>query len=203
MSLTRLDTWDFTDKGAKSWTAAIWIVLALALCGVIAMWVWLSQPTPTPPATAGTQQAVPLPPAVTTPPSIEIPNTGTPDRPTIRAIPKTPEVRKRTKLPPALFDGPDTFIMATGALDAERRTYTLSSVLDRRTGETQVHAVADPLPWLARGREYEIAIGYTMRHGVEVKARADLVQIKSLYSYAEARANQDEADIAAYIGYRF
>ncbi len=179
--------------------ALVSLLASVLITGQFLGW-WETKPTP---VTPGTQQAAPLPPAVTTPPSIEIPDTGTPAKPPIRAIPKTPEVKKRTKLPPAMLDGADTFLLATGKLAAEKRDYTLSSVLDRRTGETQVYAVADPLPWLARGREYEIALGYSLKHGPVIKARADLVQIKSLYAYAEARANQDEADIAAYIGYRF
>lgn len=163
---------------------------------------WADKPAPQA-VTPGTHQAAPLPPAVTTPPSIEIPDTKTPTRPAMRAIPKTPEVRKRTKLPPAMLDGDDTFLLATGHLAAEKRDYTITSTLDRRTGETQVHAVADPLPWLARASEYEIAVGYTIKHGIEAKARADMIRSKSLYGYAEARANQDEADIGIYIGARF
>lgn len=161
----------------RRWTAKTWTVLALAACGALALLAWLLWPEPTPSVTPPTGQAVTLPPAVTEPPSIEIPGTAQPAtptataRPALIAVPKTPKVRDKLKLPPALFDGPETYIMATGTLAAEERGYTLSSVLDRRTGVTTVHAVAEPEPWLAL--ESHGAVG--VAHGIAAEGQATAV----------------------------
>jgi len=150
------------------WTATTRIAYALAGFGVAALLAWAWWPEPTPSVTPGTTTASALPPAVT-PPSIEVPETRTPTRPGMRAVPKTPEVRKRTKLPPAMLDGAETYIMATGALAAEERDYTLSSVLDRRTGETQVYAVADPLPLFTLATDHGAAgVYYGIKDGASV-----------------------------------
>lgn len=143
--------------------------IVLALAGVLALSVWLMWPAPTPSVTPGTSVAQPLPPAVSAAPSIEIPETKTPTRPPIRAIPKTPAVRAKVKLPPAIFDQADTYLMATGALAAEERTYTLSSILDRRTGETTVHAVAEPLPLFSLSTDHGAAgVYYGIKAGEPV-----------------------------------
>lgn len=161
----------------RRWTAKTWTVLALVACGALALLAWWLWPEPAPSVPPPTGQAVTLPPAVSEPPSIEIPATAqpatptTPARPALIAVPKTSEVRDKLKLPPALFDGPETYIMATGTLAAEERGYTLSSVLDRRTGETTVHAVAEALPWLAL--ESHGAIG--LAHGYAREGQATAV----------------------------
>lgn len=150
-------------------TARTMIVFALAVCGAAAALAWLMWPDSTPSVTPGSQVAVALPPAVTEAPSIEIPATRTPTRPAIIAIPKTPKVRDKVKLPPALFDAAETYLVATGSLAAEERQYTLSSVLDRRTGETTVHAVAEPLPWFSLSTDHGAAgVYYGIKDGEPV-----------------------------------
>jgi hypothetical protein len=162
----------------RRWTARTLIVLALAACGALALLAWWLWPVPTPSVTPPSDQAVVLPPAVSEAPSLEIPDTAAPAdpvvqrpaRPAIKAIPKTPEVRAKLKLPPALFDGPETFIMATGSLQSEDdRAYTLSSLLDRRTGETSVHAVAEPLPMFSLAMDHGAAgVYYGIKDGQPV-----------------------------------
>ena len=140
--------------------------IVLAQAGVLALSVWLMRPAPTPSVTPGTSVAQPLPPAVSAAPSVEIPETKTPTRPPIRAIPKTPAVRAKVKLPPAIFDQTETYLMATGLLAAEERTYTLSSILDRRTGETTVHARAEPLPLFSLSTDHGAAgVYYGLKSG--------------------------------------
>lgn len=169
--------------------------IVLALAGVLALSVWLMRPAPTPSVTPGTSVAQPLPPAVSAAPSLEIPETKTPTRPPIRAIPKTPAVRAKVKLPPAIFDQADTYLMATGALAAEERTYTLSSILDRRTGETTVHARAEPLPLFSLSTDHGAAgLHYGLKNGDPVwrgSLSQEVFRIKQLRADATATLDSD------------
>lgn len=192
-----------------TWNATGIVAFVLACLLAAAALGWLMWPKPMPTVKPGSSVAVELPSAVSQAPTVEVPGTAqpatptAPARPAFKALPKTPEVRKRTKLPPAMFDAPETFILATSTVPAAYTDTTVTGVLDRRTGELSLQAVAEPAPWLARAKQMELAIGYTLRHGIEAKARADLIRSKSLYGYAEARINQDEADAGVYIGARF
>ncbi len=178
--------------------------VALASCAVAALITYLIVTWPTvEPLKPTQQQAQPLPPAVPDAPKIDVPGTKAPDKPPIKAQEKTPELRKRTKLPPAMFDAKDTYIMATGALQSEDdRSYTLSSVLDRRTGETQVYAVADPLPLLARENKRAIGIGYGIREDGQqvgiIHARWDVIRAKQIHAGVHALADT-EGRAAAWI----
>lgn len=200
---------DWTIEPVNKWNATTIAAFALACLLVAALIGWLMWPSPTPTVKPGSSVAVDLPSAVTVAPTVEIPGTAqpatptAPARPAFKALPKTPEVRKRTKLPPAMFDAPETFIMATSTVPSSDTDTTVTGVLDSRTGEMSLQAVAEPAPWLSRARQIEVAAGYTMQHGLEAKARADLLRSKSLYGYVEARANRDEADAGIYLGLRF
>lgn len=200
---------DWKIEPVNRWNATTIAAFVLACLLVAALIGWLMWPKPMPTVKPGSSVAVELPSAVSTPPSVEIPGTTqpatptTPAKPAFKALPKTPEVRKRTKLPPAMFDQPEIYIMATSTVLAADTDTTVTGILDRRTGEMSLQAVAEPAPWLARARQIEVAAGYTLLHGLEAKARADLLRSKSSYGYVEVRANRDEADAGIYLGIRF
>jgi len=160
-------------------------VLASALITALILG-WPRGVTPT------TEQAEALPPAVPDKPSVIVPPPAA--KAPYVAQPKTPQLRKKTKLPPALFDGPENFILATGQLDAEERPYTLSSVLDRRTGETQVYAVADPLPVFSLSDRGSMGVFYGVKGGDPV-FRATLSQevfrVKAVRAGATASLDSD------------
>lgn len=166
--------------------------LALAFCGVVALLAYLSWPKPTDPVTPIAEQATQLPDPIPAP-TITIPEA--PGKPALIAKPKTPEARKRTKLPPAIFDQPETYLMAVGALQSEDdRSYTISSVLDRRTGETTVHAVADPLPWFDFRTKGNAGVYYGIKDGNAVLrgvVNQEAFRIKRITAGAHATLDSD------------
>lgn len=178
------------------------IIRALVGFGVCALLAWALWPDTTPAVTPTQQQAAPLPPAVSEPPSVQVPGTEQPAtpmaqaKPPIMAVPKTPKVRDKVKLPPAIFDAAETYIMATGKLQSrDDNSYTMTSVLDRRTGETQVYAVADPLPWfsldISRGAA---GIYYGLKDGQPVFRGAlsqEVFRIKTVRARAVANLDSD------------
>lgn len=152
---------------AISPTTIIPVLVGFGACALLAWALW---PDSTPSVTPVTEQAAPLPPAVPEAPRVTIPGTATPTAPPMSGVAKTPALRKKTKLPPAMFDAPETYITATGALQSEDdRRYTLTSILDRRTGETQVYAVAYPLPWFSLATDHGAAsLHYGLKDGEPV-----------------------------------
>ncbi len=167
---------DVIPMEVKSSVTGIVAFALVCLLGAAALG-WLMWPSPTPTVKPGASVAVELPSAVTVAPSVEIPGTAqpatptAPARPAFKALPKTTEVRKRTKLPPALIDQPDTYIMATSTVPAADTDTTVTGVLDSRTGELSLQAVAEPAPWFAL--ESQGAIG--VAHGITPKGQATAI----------------------------
>jgi len=116
-------------------------------------------------------------------------------------------VKKKLNLPAPVVDDPDKKVIATGKLDAEDRPYTLSAVLDSQTGESQVYARPDPLPWLGPGKHGAVGVAYgPSNEGLTMKLYGyrDLLQIKALH--AGARAELDDHGqrfIGGYLEWRF
>jgi len=140
--------------------------------------------------------------------------------PAAREVKATPKIMWRTKyvyvypdrakkklLPKPVADDPAKKLIATGKLDAEERPYTLSTVLDTQTGESQVYARPDPLPWIAPGRHGAFGVNYGPRNGrtgAEVYAWRDLLQVKALHVGVRASVDQHGDNFAGgYIEYRY
>lgn len=98
-------------------------------------------------------------------------------------------------------------VVATGKLEAEERDYTLSSVLDIQTGQSEVYARPDPLPLIGPGRQGAIGVAYGIKNGepvARVYARHDLIQIKALHAGAIGMVDQDSEWFAGgYLELRF
>jgi hypothetical protein len=115
--------------------------------------------------------------------------------------------KARLDLPPAVQADPAKAVTATGKLDAEDRPYTLSAVLDVATGESQVYARPDPLPWIGPGRRGGVGAAYGLG-GDGPTARLygwhDLLRLKALH--AGARGELDQAGewfAGGYVEWRF
>lgn len=106
-----------------------------------------------------------------------------------------PQKAKQTlKLPQDVVADPAKKAIATGKLDADARPYTLSAVLDTETGESQVYARPDPLPWIGPGRRGAVGMAYGMKNGNQVGmiyAEHDLLRVKALHAGARAQAFSD------------
>lgn len=98
-------------------------------------------------------------------------------------------------------------VTATGKLDAEDRPYTLSAVLDTETGESQIFARPDPLPWIGPGRQGAVGLAYGLKNSQptgRLYARHDLIQVKALHGGGLATLDQDgEWFAGGYVEWRF
>lgn len=117
------------------------------------------------------------------------------------------ETKKKLKLPEAVVQNQAQKVIATGKLEAQERPYTLSAVLDTATGEAEVYARPDPLPWIAPGKRTVIGIAYGIgQDGQTGKfyGQRDLLQIKALYAGARAEIDQQGRWwVGASVEYRF
>lgn len=118
-----------------------------------------------------------------------------------------PEVKAKLNLPPAVVKDDGKKLIATGKLDADEREYSLSAVLDTATGEAEVYARPDPLPWIGPGRRGAVGIAYGLTSG-EPTTRAyayhDLLQVKTVHAGLRAEADQrGEWWAGGYVEYRW
>lgn len=103
------------------------------------------------------------------------------------------EVKAKLDLPAPVVADSGKKVTVTGKLKAEERDYTLAAVLDVATGESEVYARPDPLPWLGPGRRGAIGIAYGLASGEpagRLYGQHDLLQIKALHAGARAEIDQ-------------
>lgn len=117
------------------------------------------------------------------------------------------KVKAKLDLPAPVVADAEKKVTATGKLKAEGRDYTLAAVLDVATGESEVYARPDPLPWLGPGRRGAIGIAYGLANGEptgKLYAQHDLLQVKALHAGARAEVDQrGEYWVGATLEYRW
>lgn len=157
------------------------IVAAVAILASLVVWTFWPRETPE------VGKAVALPPA--------------PEVRTVEKIIERPKVvyvypqktKQALNLPPDVVADPAKKAIATGKLDAEEREYTLTAVLDTETGDSQVYARPDPLPWIGPGKRGAVGIAYGFANGEPVGmiyGQHDLLQVKRLHAGARAEIDQ-------------
>lgn len=118
-----------------------------------------------------------------------------------------PEAKKKLNLPAPIVADAAQKVTATGKLKAEERDYTLSAVLDTATGDSQVYARPDPLPWIGPGRRGAVGIAYGLANGEptgKLHAQHDLLQVKALHAGARAEVDQrGDYWAGGYVEYRW
>lgn len=116
-------------------------------------------------------------------------------------------IKAKLKLPDAVVADASRKLTATGKLDAEERPYTLTAILDTKTGESEILARPDPLPWVGPGRRGAIGIAYGLSNGEptgKLYAQHDLLRVKALHAGARAEVDQrGEWWAGGYIEYRW
>lgn len=103
------------------------------------------------------------------------------------------KTKQALNLPPDVVADPAKKAIATGKLDAEEREYTLTAVLDTETGDSQVYARPEPLPWIGPGKRGAVGIAYGFANGEptgKLYAQHDLLQVKALHAGARAEIDQ-------------
>jgi hypothetical protein len=116
-------------------------------------------------------------------------------------------LKKKLDLPAPVVADEAKKVIATGKLAAEERPYTLSAVIDTATGESEVYARPDPLPWIGPGKRGAVGIAYGLHNGQpggKVYAYRDLLQVKALHLGARADLYQSGDNfVGGYVEYRF
>lgn len=177
-------------------TIQIKLILALA-AGLVVLSAWTFWPRPV--AETGKFEHVPPAPEVRTVEKIV-------ERPKIVYV-YPPESKAKLNLPPAVIQDSAKKLITTGKLQAEERPYTLAAVLDAETGESEIYARPDPLPWIGPGRRGAVGIAYGLTSG-EPTTRAyayhDLLQVKTVHAGLRAEADQrGEWWAGGYVEYRW
>lgn len=117
------------------------------------------------------------------------------------------KVKDNLGLPKEIQQDKNKHVTATGKLDAEDRPYTLTAVMDSETGQSEVYARPDPLPWLAPGKYGAVGVAYGMRNGEpmgRLYAKQELVRVKALNAGLTGTLDQDGQWFAgAYVEFRF
>lgn len=159
--------------------AAPWVLLAVVLA---AGWTFWPRPSPV------VGESVALPPAKEVRKVQQVAVTPK----VVYAYPQ--KTKQALDLPQDVVADPDKAITATGKLDAEEREYTLAAVLDTETGQSQVYARPDPLPWIGPGKRGAVGIAYGLKDG-EPTGRAyaehDLLRVKAMHAGARGTLDTD------------
>ena len=157
------------------WWPALWAVVLAA-----ALWTFWPRDKP------DVGESVPLPPAkeVRTVEKII-------ERPKIVYV-YPQKTKQALDLPQDVVADPAKKAIATGKLDAEERPYTLTAVLDTETGESQVYARADPLPWIGPGKRGSVGVAYGLKNGEPagmLYGQHDLLRVKALHAGARGQVD--------------
>lgn len=114
-----------------------------------------------------------------------------------------PEVKTRLKLPKTVIDDPDKHVVSSSKIKADEHPHTVTTVLDKSTGELTTYDRKDPLPWLAVTNRTHIGAYYGLKNGqeaVRIQAQQELLQIKSLRIEAVASVDIGSGKPDTFIG---
>lgn len=103
------------------------------------------------------------------------------------------KVKAKLNLPAPITKDQTKKVLATGKLETDERDYSLSTVLDANTGESQIYAKPLPLPLIGPGKHGAIGIGYGLSNGgasTKVYGYQELLRIKSINTGVRAEADQ-------------
>lgn len=115
-----------------------------------------------------------------------------------------PEVKAKLNLPEPVVNDAAKKVIATGKLDADERPYTMTAVLDTETGDSQVYARPDPLPWIGPGRRGAVRLTQWHDGVTQFDVSHDLLQIKSLHAGVSGMVDTSgERRAGGYVEMRF
>lgn len=176
----------------KNWAPPLWLPFVLVAAVIGAIWLLMPQ------YRAETGVSAPLPPAKevrTVEKVIEVPKL-------VYVYP--PKAKAKLDLPADVAKDPAKKVTATGKLDANDRPHTLTTVFDMETGESEIYARPDPLPWLAKNTTSELGvfIGYRgIEQAIRIEGRQEFLRIKALHIGAIGSADITPGEIDGFVGF--
>lgn len=115
-----------------------------------------------------------------------------------------PEVKAKLNLPQKVVSDAAKVVTATGKLDADERPYTLTAVLDTETGDSEIYARPDPLPWIGPGKRGTVRLTQWHNGVTQIEASHDLLRVKSLHAGVAGRADTSgEMLVGGYVEWRW
>lgn len=103
-----------------------------------------------------------------------------------------PKAKKALQLPPEVQSNPDKHVVS--AIDCGDKTAV--TVIDQRTGETDLLIQKKPLPWMAFERHGQVRLDYGSngtRQITRLSIQQDLIQVKALHGGISATLDSDRA----------
>lgn len=93
-------------------------------------------------------------------------------------------VKNNLKLPQHVLDDPELDVLAASQVPADNHPRTITTVLDRETGESETYVKRDPLPWFDDRKSGSAGI-YAMYGNTgpfaRLQVRQELFQVKALH----------------------
>lgn len=135
------------------------------------------------------------------------------DVPKVEIAPKklkvyAPQAKKKLKLPDALQQDDNQFVIASSTLKHDYRPQTVTTVINSATGGSTTITRRGAYPWFAAQQTGEIRIDYGIKNGLErvgrLTVREDFIQVKGANLGATATLDTDgSAFIGAGVGYKW
>jgi hypothetical protein len=103
-------------------------------------------------------------------------------------------VKPKLNLPKHVAEDDSEKVTSSSKLQAERRDYTITSVLDVDSGKTTIYARPDPLPWLGMSHEGEASLAYGYKQSgpvVRLTVNQNFLRVKSVHFGATGTLDSD------------
>lgn len=114
-----------------------------------------------------------------------------------------PEVKRKLKLPDAVQNNPEQYVVASSRTAPDERPHTITTVLDTSTGEFATLDRAEPLPWIAVSTKTEVGAFYGIKNGqpaFRVQAQQELLRVKAVHLGAVASADMVGGEVDTFVG---
>jgi len=120
-----------------------------------------------------------------------------------------PGLKNGLKLPPAVIADDNVEVLASSKVKADDHPHTITTTIDKETGESVTYDRTDPLPWLALDYHGEVgayigekATAQGIEPALRIEAKQGLLQVKEIHigAIASVDAPLSGGDPAAFVG---
>lgn len=169
-------------------------IIMILIAGLV---LWMLQPTPQP---VDTWHPAEPDKRLSTVPKVDI----TPPKVPVYTAP----AKRKLNLPDEIKDDPNKYVLTSARLPKDTHPQTVTTVIDKQTGEVQTLFRQEPHPWLAVEQTGELRLDYGIKNGFarvgRITLREDLLQVKALHLGVHATLDTDGAWFAgAGVGWRW
>jgi hypothetical protein len=118
------------------------------------------------------------------------------------------EAKKKLKLPSDIQNDNNTSVLDSSKIPESDHSITVTTVIDKTTGESKTIYSENPLPWLSATKYKEVKFSYGMKNAGTLAGRVeftdDLFQVKAIHFGINASLDTDsDYFIGAGISFKF